>query len=150
MREISRSDLFFRLCKRRILPIMSMVITPRPLLHKKQQSRLFTWLSFGSALPSKVAQFSVGANTHARRAGADCAGVSPDAAFCQRLGTALEGHVRRLARAHPPHDSRTVRHERDSDAHDLKALHAKIGQLTLENDFLEGALTKAGLLSARR
>jgi hypothetical protein len=24
---------------------------------------LFTWLSFGSALPSKVAQFSVGANT---------------------------------------------------------------------------------------
>jgi transposase len=33
---------------------------------------------------------------------------------------------------------------------DVKALHAKIGQLTLENDFLEGALTKAGLLSARR
>jgi hypothetical protein len=26
---------------------------------------LFTWLSFGSALPSKVAQFSVGANTMA-------------------------------------------------------------------------------------
>ncbi len=25
---------------------------------------------------------------------------------------------------------------------DLKVLHAKIGQLTLENDFLEGALTK--------
>ncbi len=33
---------------------------------------------------------------------------------------------------------------------DLKVLHAKIGQLALENDFLEGALTKAGLLSARR
>ena len=33
---------------------------------------------------------------------------------------------------------------------DLKALHAKIGELTLENDFFEGALTKAGLLSARR
>jgi transposase-like protein len=33
---------------------------------------------------------------------------------------------------------------------DLKALHAKIGQLTLENDFLEGALTKAGMLSAKR
>ncbi len=32
----------------------------------------------------------------------------------------------------------------------LKQLHAKIGELTLENDFLEGALTKAGLLSARR
>ena len=26
---------------------------------------------------------------------------------------------------------------------DVKALHAKIGELTLENDFLEGALTKA-------
>ena len=33
---------------------------------------------------------------------------------------------------------------------DLKVLHAKIGELALENDFLEGALTKAGLLSARR
>lgn len=33
---------------------------------------------------------------------------------------------------------------------DIKVLHAKIGQLTLENDFLEGALNKAGLLSARR
>jgi len=33
---------------------------------------------------------------------------------------------------------------------DLKALHAKIGQLTFENDFLENALTKVGLLSAKR
>ena len=33
---------------------------------------------------------------------------------------------------------------------DLKTLHAKIGQLALANDFLEGALTKAGLLSAQR
>ena len=33
---------------------------------------------------------------------------------------------------------------------DVKTLHAKIGELALENDFLEGALTKAGLLSARR
>ena len=32
---------------------------------------------------------------------------------------------------------------------DLAPLHAKIGQLALENDFLESALTKAGLLSAR-
>jgi transposase len=32
----------------------------------------------------------------------------------------------------------------------LDPLHAKIGQLTLENDFLERALTKAGLLSAKR
>ena len=33
---------------------------------------------------------------------------------------------------------------------DLDPLHAKIGQLPLENDFLERALTKAGLLSAQR
>jgi transposase-like protein len=33
---------------------------------------------------------------------------------------------------------------------DLKTLHAKIGELTLENDFLAGALSKAGLLSAKR
>ena len=33
---------------------------------------------------------------------------------------------------------------------DLNALHAKIGELTLENDFLEKALTKAGRLSARK
>jgi len=32
----------------------------------------------------------------------------------------------------------------------LKMLHAKIGQLALENDFLEGALIKAGVLSATR
>jgi transposase len=31
-----------------------------------------------------------------------------------------------------------------------KVLHAKIGDLTLENDFLVGALSKAGLLSAKR
>lgn len=37
-----------------------------------------------------------------------------------------------------------------SDLPDLKVLHAKIGQLALENDFLEGALIKAGLLSAKR
>ena len=33
---------------------------------------------------------------------------------------------------------------------DLKALHAKIGELALENDFLAGALGKAGLRSAKR
>jgi len=33
---------------------------------------------------------------------------------------------------------------------DLKTLHAKIGELTLENDFLSGALGKADLLSAKR
>ena len=40
--------------------------------------------------------------------------------------------------------------EPESPPVDLQALHAKIGQLTLENDFLEGALTKAGWLSAKR
>ena len=33
---------------------------------------------------------------------------------------------------------------------DIKTLHAKIGELALENDFLETALGKAGLPSARR
>jgi transposase len=33
---------------------------------------------------------------------------------------------------------------------DVKTLHAKIGELMLENDFLSGALGKAGLLSAKR
>ncbi len=33
---------------------------------------------------------------------------------------------------------------------DIKTLHAKIGELTLENDFLESALNKAGLLSAKK
>src|SRR5271170_2657537 len=33
---------------------------------------------------------------------------------------------------------------------DVKSLHAKIGELTLEIDFLEAALTKAGWLSAKR
>ena len=33
---------------------------------------------------------------------------------------------------------------------DVNTLHVKVGQLTLENDFLERALTKAGVLSAKR
>jgi transposase len=33
---------------------------------------------------------------------------------------------------------------------DVKALHAKIGELTLENDFSEHALNKAGSLPAKR
>lgn len=33
---------------------------------------------------------------------------------------------------------------------DIKSLHAKIGELVLENDFLERALGKAGLVSAKR
>ena len=42
-----------------------------------------------------------------------------------------------------------ARHK-DEPPVDVKVLHAKIGQLTLENDFLEGALIKAGMLSAKR
>jgi len=33
---------------------------------------------------------------------------------------------------------------------DVKTFHAKIGELTLENDFLAGALGKAGLLSGKK
>jgi transposase len=33
---------------------------------------------------------------------------------------------------------------------DIKSLHAKIGELVLENDFLQRALGKAGLVSAKR
>ena len=33
---------------------------------------------------------------------------------------------------------------------DVKTLHAKIGELTLENDFLSGALDKAGLLASAK
>jgi len=36
------------------------------------------------------------------------------------------------------------------ESSDIQVMQAKIGQLTLENDFLEKALTKAGLLSAKR
>ena len=40
--------------------------------------------------------------------------------------------------------------EQAAPAVDITRLHAKIGDLALENDFLSGALGKAGLLSARR
>lgn len=33
---------------------------------------------------------------------------------------------------------------------DIQTMQAKIGQLALENDFLEKAFSKAGLLSAKR
>ena len=32
----------------------------------------------------------------------------------------------------------------------IRTLHAKIGELTLENDFLSGALGKAGLLGGKK
>jgi transposase len=40
--------------------------------------------------------------------------------------------------------------EPGAPAVDVKTLHAKIGELTLTNDFLAGALGKAGPLSAKR
>ena len=43
-----------------------------------------------------------------------------------------------------------ARSEAVGPAVDVKTLHAKIGELTLTNDFLSGALGKAGLLSAKR
>jgi hypothetical protein len=51
-RAISRSDFLPRLCRRPILPIMSMVITSRTPLHKKAAGQV-----------KHLAQFSVGANT---------------------------------------------------------------------------------------
>jgi transposase len=39
---------------------------------------------------------------------------------------------------------------RPEPAVDLKTLHATIGELMLENDFLEGALIEVGLLGAKR
>jgi len=38
----------------------------------------------------------------------------------------------------------------EEPAIDVTPLHAKIGELTLENDFLEGALAKAGLLPSAK
>ena len=40
--------------------------------------------------------------------------------------------------------------EPDAAKVDVTRLHAKIGELSLERDFLESALSKAGLLSAKR
>ena len=40
--------------------------------------------------------------------------------------------------------------KKDEPSIDIKTMEAKIGRLTLENDFLEKALTKAGWLSAKR
>jgi len=40
--------------------------------------------------------------------------------------------------------------EPDAAKVDVTRLHAKIGELSLERDFLESALSKAGLLSAQR
>jgi transposase len=43
-----------------------------------------------------------------------------------------------------------AKHEPSEPSVDVKTLHSKIGELALANDFLGSALTKAGLLSARK
>jgi hypothetical protein len=62
MREISRADFLFRLCRRRILPLISMVIIPLPQLLKE---------AAGSVV--HLAQFSVGANTPMHTVAKHCA-----------------------------------------------------------------------------
>jgi transposase len=54
-----------------------------------------------------------------------------------------------LERASDVFDGGSVASKGENEV-DLKVLHAKIGQQALEIDFLGGALTKAGLLSAKR
>lgn len=53
----------------------------------------------------------------------------------------LEGAREVFGSAHSPAATPAV---------DVKTLHAKIGELTLANDFLEGALDKAGLLASAK
>jgi transposase len=57
----------------------------------------------------------------------------------------IEGKQQLLARAADMFDGTNP----TSDTPDLKTLHAKIRPLALENDFLEHALIKAGLLCAK-
>lgn len=44
----------------------------------------------------------------------------------------------------------TAAEKAGESAPSVKELHAKIGKLAMENDFLETALIKAGMLSAKR
>jgi transposase-like protein len=44
----------------------------------------------------------------------------------------------------------TAAERNESSGPDVKALHAKIGQLAMENDFLAGALGRMGEASAKR
>jgi hypothetical protein len=62
MREVSRPNLLRRLCKFQILSIMSMVIAPRPLLHKKAAGLVEHLAQFWVARSLKWCQFSVGAD----------------------------------------------------------------------------------------
>ena len=72
----------------------------------------------------------------------------------RRIGAAVRGP------SEPDHDLEAASHRsaagvfgksssRDQGA-DVEAPHPKIGQLTIENDFLESALTKAERMSVKR
>ena len=91
-----------------------------------------------AAFKAKVALGGVEGREDAGGAGADfrCAS-EPDHGLEGAAARGGGGGVR-LGRSRP------------APAVDVKTLHAKIGELTLENDFLEGALSKAGMLSAKR
>jgi hypothetical protein len=54
-----------------------------------------------------------------------------------------------IKRNTPDPTSRDKTLQNDEEAANQTIRHAKIGQLALENDFLAGALTKAGLRSAK-
>jgi hypothetical protein len=88
----------------------------------------------------KIAAGGAAADTEARRMCSEKleAGIALQSiAITGGLGTSAPGAA-----------SKTISHYRRKVR--AKSLHAKIGELTLENDFLEGALNKAGLLSAKR
>ena len=61
-------------------------------------------------------------------------------------GDAVEDAVGRAGTRRPSTPARWVR----TSTPVVKELHAKIGQLSMEIDFLSGALGKAGMLSAKR
>jgi len=82
------------------------------------------------AFKAKVALSALKARDAGRVGSAVRCPSEPDHAW---KGQLLEGAAGVLARRRP----RPVRRG------GLKALHAKIGELTVENDFLEGALTKS-------
>ena len=85
-------------------------------------------------LRSRVREDAGGAGTITRCAHDADRGVEVANCWRERLTCSAPGQ-----RKHPP-----------GIGVDLKSLHAKIGELTLENDFLSAALGKAGLLSAKR
>ena len=146
---------------------------------KPMQSRLVSALLLGGDVPVPKGKDVGGAFQHiplcraVRQTGCVLAYSSFRATACPRLqgeggprGRPERRHARRavetLRRAsRPDHRMEGPAHRRrrggfrgGRSAHGAasrcETLHAKIGQLALENDFLEHALGKAGLLSAKR